>query len=125
MTLEAVPPGQQPTSTTPSAKSGGKLNIRVSSQAVPGMMVNCAMLPIITSLGRVNTTLKSSGLSVSPMPNITSPSKGLIAVGFTQLKVEGLNSERPAEQYQYTHIAGYIVAYLFYHFLLNLFNHSV
>ena len=38
---------------------------------------NCAMQPMITSFGRLNTTLKSSGFRVRPMPNITMPSRVL------------------------------------------------
>ena len=40
ITLDAVPPGQQPTRITPSAKSSGIWNRRVRSHAVIGMMVN-------------------------------------------------------------------------------------
>lgn len=79
MTFEAVPPGQHPTSTTPTARSAGSDNAFVSSHASPGITMNCAAQPVSTSLGLVNTTLKSSALSDIPMPNITTPSNGLTA----------------------------------------------
>ena len=50
------------------------------------MRVNCATQPTMTSFGRLNTTLKSLGFSVRPMPNITMPSRV-----FTQLVLTTLN----------------------------------
>ena len=35
---------------------------------------------MMTSLGRLNTILKSVGFSVSPMPNITTPNSGFIHI---------------------------------------------
>ena len=80
MTLEDVPPGQQPTSMTPTASSVGSWKTRQSTHAMSGMMMNCDRIPVITAFGLVNTTLKSESLSVMPMPNITMPRSG-----FTQL----------------------------------------
>lgn len=79
MTFDAVPPGQHPTSTTPTARSAGSDNAFVNSHASPGITTNCAAQPVSTSLGLVNTTLKSSALSDIPIPNITTPSNGLTA----------------------------------------------
>ena len=50
------------------------------------MRVNCATQPTMTSFGRLNTTLKSLGFRVRPMPNITMPSRV-----FTQLVLTTLN----------------------------------
>ena len=77
MTLEEVPPGQQPTSITPTASSVGSWKTRHSTQAISGMMMNWDRMPVITAFGLVNTTLKSPSLSVMPMPNMTMPSSGL------------------------------------------------
>ena len=77
MTLEEVPPGQQPTSMTPTASSVGSWKTRHSTQAISGMMMNWDRMPVITAFGLVNTTLKSPSLSVMPMPNMTMPSSGL------------------------------------------------
>ena len=96
MTLEAVPPGQHPTSMTPMASSGGRWNAFAKSQARAGMTMNCARQPMMTSLGRLNTTLKSLGLSVRPMPNITSPSKGLMQTVSIHLKLSGNSSATTA-----------------------------
>ena len=89
MTLDAVPPGQQPTRTTPSAISAGNENALVSSNASSGMTTNCAAQPAITSLGRENTVLKSDGLSVKPMPSMTTPSIGLMMDGDRNEKYDG------------------------------------
>ena len=78
MTFDAVPPGQQPTRMTPRARSGGKAKTFVSSHAMRGITVNCARQPVSTSLGRLKTMRKSEGESVRPMPNMISPSIGLM-----------------------------------------------
>lgn len=75
--MEEVPPGQVPTRITPMDSSGDRPNSLVSPNASSGITVNWAMQPMITSFGRLNTTLKSPGFSVRPMPNITTPSRGL------------------------------------------------
>ena len=54
------------------------------------------MQPMITSFGRLNTTLKSSGFRVRPMPNMTMPSKVLTHAVFTTLKVAGNSSDSVA-----------------------------
>ena len=73
MTFEEVPPGQQPTRITPAAISGGSERALQRSHAVTGMMTNCPMTPMRTSSGRLNTSEKSPGFRVRPMPNITIP----------------------------------------------------
>ena len=40
-------------------------------KARSGITVNCARQPMIISLGRENTSLKSSSFKVRPIPNIT------------------------------------------------------
>ena len=73
ITLEDVPPGQQPTRMTPTASSVGSWKMVTSRNASSGMMMNWEQMPTITALGLVKTTLKSESLSVMPMPNITMP----------------------------------------------------
>ena len=55
------------------------------------MRVNCATQPTMTSFGRLNTTLKSSGFRVRPMPNITMPSRVLTHAVLTTLNGPGKN----------------------------------
>jgi len=95
ITFDEVPPGHVPTSITPTASSGGRLNAFASSHARPGMIVNCAIAPMITSLGRWNTSLKSSALSVMPIPNITMPSRFVIC-GAAHLNDGGKNNAMAA-----------------------------
>ena len=75
MTLEDVPPGQHPTSITPIANSGGRLKSLARHQARLGMIVNCAIHPMIISRGRLKTILKSLMFIVRPIPNMTIPSR--------------------------------------------------
>ena len=76
ITLDAVPPGQQPTRITPTATSGGNCSPLASNHASPGMMMNWPSTPMTTSMGRLATSLKSSLDSVRPMPNMIRPSSG-------------------------------------------------
>ena len=69
---------------TPTVNASSRPNNRANAQAVTGMMVNCATQPMAMSLGRLNTTLKSSSLVASPMPNMTTPNKTLISVPGTK-----------------------------------------
>lgn len=92
MTLLAVPPGQHPTRTTPKASSSGRASSLLSSHAREGIMRNCASSPIRMSLGCCRTGLKSDGRSVSPMPNITTPSIGVMAEVPIQANEEGRKS---------------------------------
>ena len=94
--MEEVPPGQVPTRITPMASSVGRWNTCVSAHARNGMRVNCATQPTITSFGRLNTTLKSSGFRVRPMPNMTMPSRVLTHAVFTTLKVPGNSRDSAA-----------------------------
>ena len=59
MTLLAVPPGQQPTRATPTASSAGKWKVLANVHARSGMMLNWATHPMMISLGREKTILKS------------------------------------------------------------------
>ena len=79
MTFDAVPPGQQPTSTTPSVSASSSPKSRARHQASAGMMVNCAAQPRAMSRGRLKTILKSSSLVAIPMPNMTTPRRTLIS----------------------------------------------
>lgn len=96
MTFEAVPPGQQPTSMTPNARSAGRPNNFASNHASKGITVNCARQPVSTSFGRLNTTRKSDGLSVKPMPNMINPSIGLMTHVPTLDRQDGKNNENNA-----------------------------
>ena len=89
MTLLAVPPGQHPTRITPSASSSGSDSSLQSSHASEGMMRNCASSPTRISFGCCKTGLKSAGRSVSPIPNITTPSIGVMAEVSIQVNEEG------------------------------------
>ena len=91
ITLLAVPPGQQPTSITPSAKSGSNLNTTASSQAKTGMMVYCARHPSNISLGLVNIFLKSEVLMVVPIPNMAMPRSRAVCFKI-HLKYSGLKN---------------------------------
>src|SRR5699024_9184835 len=79
MTFEAVPPGQQPTRMTPSAISGGNASSFANANAKSGIMENCKTTPAITLFGCFKICLKSSKVSVIPIPNIIIPSKIEIA----------------------------------------------
>ena len=60
------------------------------------MMVNCATQPMMTSFGRLKTILKSSNLSAMPMPNMMTPSSGLMTVGLMPLNALGTTSATTA-----------------------------
>lgn len=74
ITLEAVPPGTQPSNTRPAANSAGKFMSLAIRNATDGMMINWAQTPIITGSGLVMMILKSTAFKVSPIPNMTTPS---------------------------------------------------
>src|SRR5699024_7172634 len=95
MTLEAVPPGQQPTRMTPSAISGGNASNFANANAKSGIMENCKTTPAITLFGCFEICLKSSKVSVIPIPNIIIPSKIEIA-GAIQIKAFGAINARNA-----------------------------
>ncbi|MNE27157.1 hypothetical protein D3C80_1205530 [compost metagenome] len=80
MTLDEVPLGQQPTRITPTAISAGSWNNWHNSQATPGMIMKCATTPRATRQGWRATAAKSSSLRVRPMPNMTRPSSGTMAL---------------------------------------------
>src|SRR3990167_11294830 len=80
ITLDDVPLGQQPTRITPTAISAGKWNAWHSNHATPGMITKCATTPNATRQGWRATSAKSSSFKVNPMPNITRPSSGTMAL---------------------------------------------
>lgn len=55
-------------------------------------MRNCASSPTRMSLGCCKTGLKSEGVSVSPMPNITTPNMGVMDEVLIQANEEGKNN---------------------------------
>ena len=82
MTLEAVPPGTQPSSTRPTAiwaQASGPptpvtLRSLATSQPKPAMHTYWLQMPTSTSPGRRRIRAKSSARSVRPMPNMMTPS---------------------------------------------------
>ena len=84
----AVPPGQHPTRITPTARSVGRPSSTDSAHAARGMMLYWEIQPMMISLGRVNTTLKSSALMVRPMPNMAAPKNQEVYL-VAQAKTEG------------------------------------
>ena len=91
MTLEAVPPGQQPTKITPNANSLGRENAHASPHARSGMTVNWARQPMKISFGLLSTIRKSLDDSVRPIPNIMTPRRGLMAQVLIQTKEAGFS----------------------------------
>ena len=83
MTFDAVPPGTQPSRTRPTAicarTVGSPTPVRDSSDATsqpkPAMKTYWLQMPISTSVGFLRMYLKSSALSVMPMPNMMMPRK--------------------------------------------------
>ncbi len=101
MTFDEVPPGQQPTRITPAAISGGSESALQRIQAVTGMITNCPMTPIRTSSGRLNTSEKSPGFRVRPMPNMTTPRRiGMYPAN--GVKSDGKKNERAASMRTHT-----------------------
>ena len=80
-TLEAVPPGQQATRTSPIIKSIGKWKTRASKYPKKGMTVYCSPTPIKIDFGILSTRAKSSKLRVKPMQSIIIARKYGIQVG--------------------------------------------
>ena len=96
MTFEDVPPGQVPTRMTPMASSAGRRNRWQRAKARSGMIVYCSTAPMTTSLGLWNTTAKSWGFNVRPMPNMTMPSRVFTQLVLIQDTVPGANRESAA-----------------------------
>ena len=90
------PPGQVPTRITPIASSGERRNTLVRRKAKNGIRVNCATAPIMTSLGLLKTSVKSDGFRVSPIPNMTMPSKVLIHAVLIKDTLDGKKREMAA-----------------------------
>src|SRR5690606_9157388 len=70
ITLDAMPLGEQPISTIPAAISAGRSLINANPKPDNGIMIYCAVTPIKTLLGVLNTDTKSFALIEVPMPNI-------------------------------------------------------
>lgn len=73
--MDEVPDGQQPTRITPTASGPSRRKIQHSSTATNGMITKWATVPTTTISGWVRIRLKSSSVSVRPMPNSTMPRK--------------------------------------------------
>ena len=58
--------------------------------------MNCATAPMMTSFGLLKTSVKSDGFKVSPMPNMTIPSKVLIHAVLMKDTADGKKRERAA-----------------------------
>lgn len=69
-TLDAVPPGAQPTRIRPAARSGVSPSSLAIAQPSSGMIAYWATTPIRIGSGRVSTSLKSGSVRVRPMPNM-------------------------------------------------------
>src|SRR5699024_593367 len=95
MTFDAVPPGQQPTKMTPTATSAGKSKPTARPKASKGIIVYCETTPIKTLFGCFPICLKSSKLSVSPIPNIIIPNNK-DTCGAIQLKPLGIKNDKTA-----------------------------
>jgi len=78
ITLEAVPPETAPTSTIPTINSSDKLKSFDTKNANKGINKNCKTTVKAMILGRFNTLLKSSILSVIPIQNIIRIKSGII-----------------------------------------------
>jgi len=59
ITLEAVPPGEQPNKITPVAISGFNGKIETNSIAKPGIIVYCKIIPKSNVLGNVKILIRS------------------------------------------------------------------
>ena len=73
MMFEDTPPGQHPTSISPTPTSRGRPSTRTSVHAMSGMKVNCASAPTTMSSGRDARMRKSSLLSVIPIVSMITP----------------------------------------------------
>ena len=78
ITLDARPPGEQPTSKIPAAISGGRLEIKTKEIAIKGMIVNWHTKPTAILLGILSTRKKSSTPTEVPMPNMIIINSGTI-----------------------------------------------
>src|SRR5687768_9207889 len=79
MTLDAVPPGHEPTRINPAAIAGGSSKSFAIAVAINGIMRNCATNPTATGYGCSATRLKSAGVKAVPMPNMITPRPGIIS----------------------------------------------
>ena len=114
MTLDAVPPGQQPTRMTPNANSFGSAKAHTSNHANRGMIVNCAKQPMRISNGLRSTIRKSDGERVSPMPNMMTPSMGLMTGVSIHTKEAGFSSDTAAANNTNTPIHRAMKSHIFF-----------
>ena len=64
--LAIIPPGDAPSSTSPTASSGGKSNHPATAKASSGEITARLSIPITTPRGALRTRPKSAGTSVRP-----------------------------------------------------------
>ena len=72
--FEAIPPGQLATKMIPTASPASRFKAFATSQPDSGMIVYCARKPSATLPGILPMALKSSTLSVNPIPSIDAAS---------------------------------------------------
>ena len=94
--FDARPPGQLATRMTPTANPGSMLRIFVIDQPMSGITVYCAAKPNTTQPGMRPMPLKSSMLSVSPIPSIDAASDQKTHVLSNHSIVSGLKNARTA-----------------------------
>jgi len=78
ITLDASPLGEQPTSITPAAISGGRPPTETRPYPTNGIIVNCNKRPIKTPFGILITFTKSRKLMAVPIPNMIMINRGMI-----------------------------------------------
>ena len=76
--LEAVPPGQAPSTHSPTEKSRGNASAREMKKARAGMIVNWRANPAKIRRGVANTREISAKEMVTPMPSMVTASAGVI-----------------------------------------------
>jgi hypothetical protein len=79
MTFDAVPPGQEPTRINPAAIAGGSSKTFAMATAINGIIRNCATKPTAIGYGCSATRLKSAKIKAVPMPNMITPSPGIMS----------------------------------------------
>jgi hypothetical protein len=95
--FDAVPPGQAPTMQSPIVQSNGSCAILEMMNARDGITVYCNTTPIKICFGADKTLLKSSNVSVKPIPNIESPIAHVTTLDGTHVMVLGCATPRAAK----------------------------
>ena len=114
MTFDAVPPGTQPSRTRPTAicarTVGSPTPVRDSSDATsqpkPAMKTYWLQMPISTSVGFLRMYLKSSALSVMPIPNMMTHRSMLTKPKLGKFSFRNGTPERSIEMFWPIHTNG-------------------